>query len=326
MDFVFLILLSLAVFIVILIAWVKFIKIGSVCEVEVDLTGKTAVVTGGNRGCGKHIAIGLAKCNARVIIACRNVSKGLRAVEEIRLRSHNRNVHLMKLDLADFESIKNFVKIFIYAEWCCHILVNNAAIVAEGETKDELDMIIGTNHFGPFLLTNLMLPVFRKTAKNSPVRIVNLVSDIHKLGKIDLENLTSITNREMYSIQVALQYANSKLMNVYFTTELSKRIKNENITAYAAHPGAFISHLGENLAAERGFLISTIRYLVMLIFGRSPYYGSQTPLYCCLQPGLEKFSGKYFVDMKMQAWSTVAMNSEVGKRLWERSEELCGLG
>ncbi|XP_069779466.1 isocitrate dehydrogenase [NAD] subunit beta, mitochondrial isoform X3 [Narcine bancroftii] len=130
-------------------------------QCNVDLTGKTAIVTGANTGIGRHIAQDLAQRNARVILACRSEARGRRAEREIREQTGNSNVHLCLLDTSSMESVQRFAERIRGEEKRLDILVNNAAAsgLPPSVTDEGLERTIATNHLGPFLLTNLLLDV-----------------------------------------------------------------------------------------------------------------------------------------------------------------------
>lgn len=312
---------------VVLGAWIKIVKTGPVCYSDTDLTGRTVLITGGNAGVGKETAIGLAKRNAKVIIACRNALKAENAVLEIRKESNNDKVEFMKLDLAEFADIRKFSKNFIAKEKRLDILVNNAGTITHGKTKDNFDMMFGVNHLGPFLLTNLLLPLLKKTSKQSPVRIVNVSSKIYTAGSIDFYNLSPDVSSETDMKEIFLKYADTKLMNIYFTNELDKRLKKENvaITTYSLHPGTVSSNFALDLTEDRGILWASLRKVFTWLAAMSPYYGAQTTLHCCLEKGIEDLSGRFFHRSGPIDLLPGATSPTFGAKLWQISEILTGI-
>ena len=143
-----------------------------------SMRGLVAVVTGGNTGIGLATANEFASRGARVIIGCRDILKGQEAADGIKLRTKN-EVVVHHLDLTDFKSIESFSKCFEK----CHILVNNAgAMFPEKATKCGIELTSLTNHLGHFYLSQLMLPILRKTAdeENIEARIVFVASRLEK--------------------------------------------------------------------------------------------------------------------------------------------------
>ncbi|XP_016120942.1 dehydrogenase/reductase SDR family member 13-like, partial [Sinocyclocheilus grahami] len=114
-------------------------------------------LTGGNTGIGKATSAELATRGARVILACRSKQRGEAAAQEIRMETGNDAVIFMQLDLASHKSIRSFAETFLKAEPRLDLLINNAALAAPGRTEDGIGMILGVNHIGSFLLTNLLL-------------------------------------------------------------------------------------------------------------------------------------------------------------------------
>nr|XP_039256631.1 dehydrogenase/reductase SDR family member 13-like [Styela clava] len=308
-------------------AWIKIVKTGPVCDSDTDLTGKTVLITGGNVGVGKETAIGLAKHNAKVIIACRNSSKAEKAVTEIRLESGNDLVTFMELDLAEMADVRKFANEYIAKEERLDILVNNAGTITDGKTKDNFDMMFGINHLGPFLLTNLLLPLLRKTSKKNPVRIINVSSKIYAAGKIDFNNLNPDVDSNSGMKEIFLEYANTKLMNIYFTSELDKRLKKENvaITTYSLHPGTVNTNFALDLTENRGTLFVYVREVFVWLASMSSFYGAQTSLHCCLEKGIEDQSGRFFHRSRPIDLLSIATDPAIGPKLWEVSEVLTGL-
>lgn len=196
------------------------------------IDGKTVIITGANSGIGKETAVDLARRGGKVYIACRDTKRGEDALKEIKERSESNNVHLLQLDLSSMESIRQFSKKFHELENHLHILINNAGVMAapKGFTKDGFEMQIGTNHMGHFLLTNLLLDLLKQS---SPSRIVVVSSLFHWYGRINREDLNS---EKSYWRWIA--YGQSKLANILFARELSKRLEGTGVTVNSLHPGA----------------------------------------------------------------------------------------
>ncbi|RUS78951.1 hypothetical protein EGW08_013292, partial [Elysia chlorotica] len=194
------------------------------------VAGKTVVVTGSNTGIGKETVKELAMRGGRIIMACRNTEKGELARQEIVEETRNEQVVVRELDLGSLESVRNFARDFNETESRLDILINNAGVMAcpKALTKDGLEMQIGTNHFGHFLLTNLLLD---KLKACSPSRIVIVSSIGHAYGKINFNDLNS---EKTYGEFVA--YNQSKLANVLHALELSSRLKGTGVTVNSLHP------------------------------------------------------------------------------------------
>lgn len=178
-------------------------------------------------------------------------------------------------------------------------------------TKDGLEMQIGTNHFGHFLLTNLLLDMIKASA---PARIINVSSLAHKFGKINRDDIQS---EKSYSKWQA--YGQSKLANILFTRELAKRLEGTNVTANSLHPGAVRTELGRHLS---------ILHYVMLPFQvlvKTPKSGAQTTNMLAVDPDLDNVTGKYFADCKIAEECKLAKDDETAAWLWQTSERITQL-
>nr|CAB3237758.1 dehydrogenase/reductase SDR family member 13-like [Phallusia mammillata] len=294
--------------------FMNYIKIGPIYKTNKRLDGKTVLITGGNIGIGKVTAIELAKLGAKVIIASRNVQRSQKAKDEIIKESGNKNVHVMKLDLGDFSSIKSFAEKFSKEEKNLHYLINNAGVLAiRGMTDYGCNRIMAINHFGPFLLTHLLMDKMKKQSKTSPVRIINLTSAGYAFGAFDLDQWHQDSNSiyEDFSI-----YGQSKLANIYFTSELNKRLKGFDITTYAVHPGGIKSELG--MDEDPGWVLYILKQ-IMTLFLREPIYGAQTTLYCALDDNVTQLSGNYFGETTMQDLKDFAKDDVVGQKIWQET-------
>lgn len=178
-------------------------------------------------------------------------------------------------------------------------------------TADGLELQIGTNHFGHFLLTNLLLDLLKASA---PSRIINVSSLAHKFGKINREDLNSEKSYQKWGA-----YGQSKLANILFTRELAKRLAGTGVVANSLHPGSVNTELTRHLT-----LLSFV-FLPFRILFKTPKAGAQTQLALALDPDLEKVSGKYFSDCKVAQETKEAQCDDTAEWLWKKSEEVTGL-
>ncbi|KAK7137513.1 hypothetical protein R3I94_013230 [Phoxinus phoxinus] len=285
------------------------------------LHGKTVIVTGGNTGIGKATASAMAARGGRVILACRSKQRGEEAAREIRMETGNENVIFMQLDLASQKSIGLFAENFLKAERRLDLLINNAALASPGLTEDGLGMILGVNHIGPFLLTNLLLERLKECA---PSRVVNVSSCGHDLGTIDFDCINTHKKLTLGSSDADLfrAYTHSKLCNVLFTHQLAKRLQGTNVTCYSLHPGSVNSELGRDINEWKTRILKAI---VRRFCATDPVSGAQTTLYCALQEDIEHLSGRYFSDCQLVQVKPEARDDGIAKKLWDVSEKLCGM-
>src|SRR5262249_21261938 len=178
-----------------------------------DLAGKVFLVTGANTGIGRVTAEALARRGGKVYLACRSVDKARPVLDAI--RGAGGSAELLPLDLGSLESVRACTRALLSRDEPLHVLVNNAGLAgARGLTRDGFELVFGTNHLGPFLLTTLLLPRLRASA---PARVVNVSSKAHRDAKgIDWGAFQKPTR----SITSLREYEVSKLCNVLFTREL----------------------------------------------------------------------------------------------------------
>ena len=289
---------------------------GPRCHSTKSLEGKTVVITGANTGIGKETAVDLAKRRARVIIGCRNMEKGKEALKEIQERSGSTNVFLEKLDLASLDSVRKFADNILNTEPRLDILINNAGVMAcpYQKTADGFEMQFGTNHLGHFLLTMLLLDRLKRSA---PSRIITVSSLGHKFAYKGI-NFDDIHFEKKYDSWDA--YANSKLANVLFTRELSKRLEGTHVTANVLHPGAVETELAR-YSFTSSALLSPIRWYMF----KTPEQGAQTTIYCAVSEEMEGVSGKYLADCAIKDPSKRAQDDDAARKLWDLSLKLVGL-
>ncbi|KAM6910544.1 retinol dehydrogenase 13 [Xenentodon cancila] len=292
---------------------------GGVCRCAVRLDGKIVVITGANTGIGKETSRDMARRGARVVMACRDLTRGEQAAAEIRQSTGNGNVVVRHLDLASLYSVQQFAKEFLDTEDRLDVLINNAGVMMcpRWLTEDGFEMQLAVNHLGHFLLTNLLLPMLKSSA---PSRVVTVSSVAHRGGAINFDDL--FFNRRPYSRMES--YQQSKLANVLFTRELARRLRGSGVSSFCLHPGVIRTELGRHVEGWFPLLGSLLRLPALLLM-KTPFQGSQTTVFCAVTPGLEDRSGCYFSDCAEKEAAPEGQDDEVARRLWEESGRLVGL-
>lgn len=293
-----------------------------------DLTGRTAVVTGANRGLGLETSMALARHGATVVMACRDPHLCEEAVRQVTAMGLSGEVQAMGLDLADLDSVRAFARELAGRHDRLDMLVNNAGVMApptRHTTKQGFELQIGVNHLGHFALTGLLLPLLLPVAGS---RVVTVSSFAHESGTMDLDDLQSERRYTPYGA-----YSRSKLANLMFMLELDRRLRRAGAAtiSVAAHPG-FSS---TNLQAAGPFLdASPIRSWLTLaavrLIGQSPAHGAEPQLYAATAPGVQ--GGDYYGPRHTISGHPVpsdmlpaARDEGVAARLWEMSKELTGV-
>jgi len=278
------------------------------------MKGRNVIITGGNAGIGLATSIALAKQGANVYIVSRSKDKAEEAVKTIIDESGNKSVKHFVANLSSQKSIRQLASEIKNEISVIDVLINNAGGTFSDFTlsDDGLEMTIATNHFSYFLLTNLMLD---RIKKSDYARIVNVASGSHYKGKIDFE---SFGKKKNYFIMKA--YEQSKLANVLFTNELAERLKGTNVTANSLHPGFVKTQIGNKNATWYSDLFWSIATTLGAI---SVEDGAKTSVYLASSPEVKNVTGKYFDKCKEKKPSAFALDKELGKQLWKKSEELC---
>ncbi|XP_075971779.1 retinol dehydrogenase 11-like [Anticarsia gemmatalis] len=290
-----------------------------ICKCSKHLVGKVVIVTGSNTGIGYETAKDLAERGARVILACRNKEKGIKACASIIQATGNSDVHYRNVDLASLASVRAFADDIIKTEKRVDILVNNAAIydVDNIKTEDGLSFAMQTNHFGPFLLTSLLLPILKASA---PSRIINVASLAYRMAKIDFDNL-NYEKDTPDTYKRSKVYADSKLCNILMTRELAKMLEGTGVVTNCLHPGTVATDMLLQLR------LNWLKFLmpVLNFFSKTPWEGAQTTNYLAVSSEGQDANGKYFADCHQRSLKGIATDDAIARKLWEVSEKLVGL-
>ncbi|KAL1493225.1 hypothetical protein ABEB36_011318 [Hypothenemus hampei] len=298
----------------------------SVCTSTVRLDGKTAIITGCNTGIGKETVKDFFERGARVIMACRNIEKATEAANEIKSSCISKEnvgeLIVEELDLASLRSVRKCAETISNKESKINLLVNNAGVMVcpFQHTEDGFEMQFGTNHLGHFLFTLLLLP---KIIQSAPARIVVVSSRAHERGSMNFEDL----NYKKRNYNPLEAYSQSKLANVLFSRELTKRLKENNIdgvTVYSLHPGVINTELGRYVKTTYGVFLATIWGLFKWAL-KTPKQGAQTTIYCSVDEKCANESGLYYKECASATSAIAARSEEDAQRLWDESLKLVGL-
>jgi len=261
---------------------------------NIDLSGKTYIVTGANSGVGLETTRQLIKQGGHVVMACRSLDS---AKEEAKsFEDLKGSYEIIKIDLSDLDSVRSFVKKFLSKHNKLDGLDCNAGLALFGSepkyTKAGHEWTFGVNFLGHFLLTELLLDVLKKT-KGSRMVIVSSV--VHagspkKRPKLHLEDM-NYKEREYKGTDA---YAEVKLADVLYVKELAERIKKSGVSVFAVHPGWARSNFGkEGTNVFMRGLLAVMRPLTMSM-SDSNEDSAQTSLHCLISDKALDYSGKYF--------------------------------
>jgi NAD(P)-dependent dehydrogenase (short-subunit alcohol dehydrogenase family) len=284
-----------------------------------DQSGRVAIVTGANSGIGYETARALAAKGARVVVACRDASKGRDAESRIRAAHPKCDARFEALDLGSLASVRAFAERFLATESRLDLLINNAGVMVPplGRTADGFELQFGTNHLGHFALSGLLLERIRATAG---ARVVCVSSLMHRIGRIDFSNL----NAER-SYNATLAYGQSKLANLLFVRELQQRFAKAGVRAIAAaaHPGSTRTGLQQH---------STLMAAAVAAFAQQPPDGALPTLRAAtaadVRGGDYYGPGRWFEMVGPPEPARASARSKddiVAQQLWEASERLTGI-
>lgn len=285
---------------------------------------KIFVITGGNSGIGFEAAVILAGLGGEVVLACRNLEKGQKALTTLQERVPDAKASLLQLDLADLDSVRTAAKELQERYKRIDVLINNAGVMALPycKTKDGFEMQIGTNHLGHFVWTGLLIDDIAD-------RVVNVSSIFHRRGTINFDDLMSEKKYDKWAA-----YGQSKLANMLFTFELQRRLqaRTRDVRSIACHPGYSATNLqmvGPDMTGS-GFQ----RFIMNLgnsLLAQSAEQGSWPTVYAAIGDvpsgsyvgpnGFMESRGKAHISNKI---SKRAKSVEDAKRFWKVSQELTG--
>ena len=281
-------------------------------ENSLPLIGRVALITGANTGIGLVTARELQKRGAHVFMACRSVGRARAALDGIRSELGTAAgcapIEVLALDLGDFDSVRQCAQAFLARRVPLHLLINNAGLAgSRGLTKSGFELAFGTNHLGHFLLTQMLLD---RIKSSGPARIVTVASRAHtRVSGIDWEAVRKPT-KTMAGLP---EYGVSKLANVLFSAELSRRLAGSGVTTYSLHPGVVASDVWRAVP----WPFRSLMKLGMI----SVEVGAATTLHCASSVEAGHETGLYYDKCQVKTPSRVGQDSALAAELWRRSED-----
>jgi NAD(P)-dependent dehydrogenase (short-subunit alcohol dehydrogenase family) len=296
----------------------------------IDLTGKIAIVTGGNTGIGLETTKNLAAAGATVIVPARDVEKAKKNLQGIP------NVEIQPMDLIDPGSIDAFAERFLSSDRPLHLLINNAGIMWVPLRRDSrgIESQLATNYLGQFQMVARLWPAL---VRANGARVVNVSSQGHQFASFNFED-PNFLHRDYETLQA---YGQSKTATNLFTVALDSKSKEHNVRAYALHPGSIY---GTELAREAstelfqklGFCDTEGNILPEVIASlKTISQGAATTVWCATSPLLKDKGGVYCEDCDVAALTNgtpgsngvqlYSLDEVNAKRLWHLSELLTGI-
>lgn len=296
-----------------------------------DLTGRTAIVTGGATGIGIETARALAGAGAEVMLAVRNRDAGEKAAADINASVGAERASVGMVDLSDLASVALFAQ--AWGDRPLHMLINNAGVMAcpQSYTVDDLEMQIGTNHFGHYLLAmGLARALMNGEEAGRTARVVALTSVGHRRSGINWEDPHYRTRP--YEKWEA--YGQSKTANSLFAVGFHQRFADLGITANAVMPGGIMTPLQRHLPREEMIAMGWMDEAGVVRAGfKTPAQGASTSVWAAIGEELEGVGGLYLENLaeagpfdaaKFQGVMPYALDPEGADRLWTLSEDTTG--
>ena len=266
-------------------------------------------LTGGTDGIGLSALKTLLTSGHQLYVTYRNSKKLEKIKSSLRVFYENKKLAFFECDLAEPEDIDKTISAVKKLNIKFDCLINNAGAILLKKSFNSMgiEKVFATNHLGPFYLTNSFL---KENFINPGGRIINVGSSAHQSAVLDFNNLDSSNSRSWYE-----RYSRSKLCNLLFTLELSKKTSNKNIQVNCVHPGI----VNTNIAQEHKGILQLIIKLVLNFKGISPAEGADTLVYLATNDTARNVSGKYFIKRKQAKPSKEALKHDVSVRLWQES-------
>ncbi len=282
---------------------------------NVSMDGQVCVVTGADSGVGYETSLQLARHAAHLVMVCLDEIPGKEAKARIEAEAKG-PVDLILCDLSSLVEVRGLAKTLLDNYPKINILINNAGVhhTTRLTTVDGYEMVFAVNYLAPFLLTMLLLDRIKDSA---PARIINVSSDGHRFGGLDLNDL----HWEKRRYRGLKGYGASKLAVNLFTLMLSGNLKDSGVTINAVHPGAIHSNIG----MTNGPVYLFIRKVFINRMLNPTHHAGSALYYLAASPDLGSVSGKYFnMTHQKEPWG-VSSDRALGRILWPISEQLTGL-
>ncbi|MBX3074677.1 SDR family oxidoreductase [Candidatus Obscuribacterales bacterium] len=274
------------------------------------MKGKRCLITGATAGIGEVAAVEIARQGADVVIVGRNENRCKNTLAKMIATEGGGDLSYFVADLSSRQSVIELAQQYKEKFDRLDVLVNNAGAVffKDERSVDGLEMTWALNHFGYFWLTEELLDLIKESA---PSRIINVSSDAHKRARLNPDHCIDEKNRVPY-----FTYGNSKLANILFTVELSKRLSDTSVTANSMHPGVVSTNFGANNGIP-GRIFNLMTAFVSI----TAEEGAKTIIYLATSPEVDGVSGNYFVKEKVVASSKESQDAQLARKLWQQSEQ-----
>jgi NAD(P)-dependent dehydrogenase (short-subunit alcohol dehydrogenase family) len=289
-----------------------------------DMRGKVVAITGATSGIGQVAAETLARKGARIVQVARSNERAEASLSRLRECAPSLRHAVYYADLSRISEMKRVASEIAAAEPRMDVLINNAGGMFSRRriSEDGLELTFAVNHLAYFVVTTSLM---HRLISSAPARIVNTSSDAHESATLEFDDLQSDrAYRERSLLEWARfggpgfkVYARSKLCNILFTQELSRRLDGTGVTANCFHPGFVATRFGDDAGGLISFSIRIGKH-----FALSAEEGARTLVYLASSPDVANMSGKYFYKCQPVQPSREAQDHVTALRLWEESQKL----
>lgn len=272
---------------------------------------KTAIITGANSGIGLEITKAVVKAGYHVVMGCRDTVKAEMKKREILAECNEGSIEVIKLDLSSLEEVVQFTSVISEKYESVDLLMNNAGVIPTcfKQTCDGFEHAVCVNYVAPYLLTMKLIPLMPNGA-----RIVNMTSCTYVGGRIHIPEFFYQGRKGRF--QSLGVYCNTKLALIFFTFELSKRLKDRGITVNAADPGIVSTDM---ITMEKWF--DPLTDIFFRPFIKSPRQGAETAIRLLLDDTYIKVSGQVFASGEIKNISSKYKNHSMRVQLWMETEK-----
>jgi WW domain-containing oxidoreductase len=283
---------------------------------DIDLSGKTAVITGVNSGLGQETMRVLLKRGAHVIGTARTMEKAIEAANQF-----DGKVTPMACELSEFSSVKACSDQINALNIPIDILICNAGIMAlpKLELANGFEQQFNTNHLGHFILVHNLINRIKQADQG---RVVMLSSLAHKMAPAKGINFGNLDGSKYYRDWTF--YGQSKLANLLTAVALGKRLEGSNATANAVHPGIIRTNLSRSMGGVQGLIFNApvLGWLAGKMMGsKTIAQGAATQCYVATAPELVGVNGRYFADSNEERPSRHGQDQQLAEQLWDFSCE-----
>ena len=282
---------------------------------DVRMDGRVCVVTGATSGVGYQAARRLAQGGAHNVLVCRNLEKA-NAVKTEFESAYGARVDIIQADFASLSEVRKAAKIILNEYPHVDVLINNAGIhnTTRELTTNGIEKVFAVNHIATFLFTRLLLP---RMIESAPSRIIHVNSQGHRFGGLNLDDL-DWQKRHYKGLQ---GYGASKVAQLLTVWEFAGLLEGTGVTINAMHPGEVKTNIGMNNGPLYRF------YQLHIIAGllKNPVISGDAIYYLAAAPEMAGISGQFFNQTIPEKPAAHALDRNLGKRVWQISEELSGL-